>query len=403
MSTWLPLLLVTACGRPEPSPPADQAVRVSMVLRGHHPSAEELADLRSETRTLDQLAQDWVSGPAFAETVADWHAQMLLLRHDTTNLLPPIGALEGVGGQAMADAMTEGPLRLIAHHVSQGTPYDAWFTGRMVAVDPVTAKMWGLDHEPEGAHWQISEWPPQVPAAGILADSTLWMRHISSDTNHHRTRANFVHTTWLCEDLAQRTLDLGELDLSDPVAVSDALNNDPACIGCHETLDPIASAFAGFDRYILPAEIEDAHEAGCVEDAPFCYPLNLYRPAQVPSHQDMALPPPGLAGVPVADLEGLAEALVSDSRFAPCVTRRWLSWSRQQPIHTLDPDEVSTLAAQFVDSGHDLATLALASTSDGRLDPLPAQHMRPEAISRDIARLTGFVWWADPDGGTCTE
>ena len=397
----LPLLLLGCGAEPEPLDDVQRAVRASLMLRGHRPTEPEVDALRARATTVDQLAASWVRQPAFAETVADWHAEFLLLRHDTMAPLPPIGVLEGTEGQELIEALTESPLRLIAHQVEMGTPVSEWFAGRDTATNAAGARLWGLPYDDTGPDWQITQWPSDVPAAGLLADHGLWMRHISSDTNHHRTRANLIHTAWLCEDLAQRTLEIGTLDLADPVAVSTALQTDPACAGCHEVLDPVAAALAGFDRYVLPAEITEAMEGGCIDSDPHCYPIDLYRPDTLADHTAMDLPSPALGGVEVDGLEGLGSALVADPRFAPCMARRWLSYSRQQPLDEVSPADVVELAEVFVASGHDIATLAWASVSGHKLNTVPSQHVRPEATARDVERLTGFRWLADPDGGQC--
>ena len=396
------LPLVVACGHSEPVPdPADRAVRVSMALRGIRPTVDELALVRANPALLPALADQWVQSPEFTETVVDWHAEWLLLRHDARHPLPSLGPLEGSTGQEMVEALSEGPLRLVAHIVDAGRPYTDVFATPEVAVNSTSALIWGLPWQEGGEPWQLTEWTDGRPAAGLLSDSSLWMRHISSDTNHHRARANIVHTTWLCEDLSQRTLDLGPLDLSDPDAVDNALSTDPGCVGCHQTLDPLAASFTPFDRYILPSEVESAYEAGCVDDA--CYPLRLYRPETEPDRHALGLPPAALAGVATDDLGALGKALTEDPRFAPCVARQWASWMGQRPLWDVPNDEVERLASVFVQTNYDLRAMALAAAAGADFGALEPRVARPEQVARDIEALTGFSWMADVDGGDCLD
>lgn len=386
--------------------PGIEARRVSMALRGVPPSLGELTLVRQEPTALRALTDQWLADPRFAETVADWHAEMLWLRHDTEAPLPPRGPLEGEDRGAIGDSMAEAPLRSVVRLVREGASYRSLFEGRQVSVDARTAAVWGLPYEPGFGGWQTASLPAELPAAGILVDPNLWSRHISSDTNHHRARANLVHRVWLCEDLSARTLELGDLDLSDADAVTDAVRTDPGCVGCHETLDPLASAFAGWRRYITPSEVAAAYDAGC-EDADFCYPLGLYAPASVPTAADLALPEPALAGRPVADLAELGQALVDDPRFGTCVARQMAAYLRQQSLSEVPSAEAERLGRRFVDSGHDLTVLAREivlsdrfRAQGGEVGPLLA---RPEQVARTVADRTGFTWLGDPDAGSCPD
>lgn len=401
----LALSALVACGG-RGEDPGREAFRVSMALRGVPPDAAEVARVRDDPEALDRLTDQWLTDPRFAETIADQHAEFLWLRHDTQEPLPAIGALEGEALGAIADSVAEAPLRRLAMLVAADRPYTELFAGRQVAVDRVGARIWGLTWQEGGPEWQLATRPGDQPAAGILGDPNLWMRHTSSDTNHQRGRANLVHRAWLCEDLASRPLDLEGVDLSDPAVVGEAVRDDPGCSGCHATLDPLAASFAGWRRYAFPREVTDAHAAGC-EDADYCYPLRLWAPEELPSAAELGLPPAALAGRPVGDLDALAAALVEDPRFAPCVARRMAAYLGQEELEEVPSAEVDRLARVFVDGGYRLAPLARAvvrserfAASGGEVGPLFA---RPEQVARTVEARTGFVWRGDPDRGVCRE
>lgn len=377
-----------------------------MALRGVPPDAAEVARVRHDPDALGALVDRWLADPRFAETVADWHAETLWLRHDTQAPLPAVGALAGEALGAIGDAVAEAPARRVAMLAAADRPYTDLFSGREVAVDRVGARIWGLPYDEAGPAWQLVSQPDDVPAAGILADPNLWMRHTSSDTNHHRGRANLVHRAWLCEDLSSRSIDLEGVDLTDPAAVGASVRDDPSCAGCHETLDPLAASFAGWRRYAFPVEVGAAHAAGC-PDPDYCYPLGLWAPDAVPDASALGLPPAALDGRPVADLAGLAAAVVADPRFAPCAARRMAAYLGQEELEDVPDAEVDRLARVFVDSGYRLSALARAvvrserfAAQGGEVGPLVA---RPEQVVRTVEARTGFVWRGDPDRGVCPE
>ena len=71
------------------------AARASLALRGLRPSAEELAAVEADPNALPALVDAWLETDAFGDTVADYHAELLLVRADIIEPLPAIGPLEG--------------------------------------------------------------------------------------------------------------------------------------------------------------------------------------------------------------------------------------------------------------------------------------------------------------------
>ncbi|MEO0599811.1 MAG: hypothetical protein AAF211_00145, partial [Myxococcota bacterium] len=80
MRRWLPLLAAVACGSGEESPTTGgpeevtaeaartQAMRVSMAVRGHRPSLDELDAVSEDPTVLPSLLETWMASPAFGET-----------------------------------------------------------------------------------------------------------------------------------------------------------------------------------------------------------------------------------------------------------------------------------------------------------------------------------------------
>ena len=69
----------------------------------------------------------------------------------------------------------------------------------------------------------------------------------STTANANRKRANTVSRLFLCQDYLLRPISFErDINLLDGDAVETAIQTDPACVGCHNTLDPLAAHFFGF-------------------------------------------------------------------------------------------------------------------------------------------------------------
>ena len=384
----LPLLL--AC-TPTSDELARSAVRVSMALRGTHPSPRELDALLAGEVTLESLARDWVRDPAFGETVRDQHAEQLLLRWDTEAHPPPLGPLEGVPQGELGRSLDEEPLRLVERIVLEGRPYTGILTAPTTVADETVATAYGLAWDPAGPDWQELAWPDGRPAAGILASTGVWQRHMSSDTNYQRARANLLFSRLLCQpfDAAGRGVRL-------PSTSPDAVRDDPECAACHTRLDPVASAFFGFRRYVLPSEIRGAYAEGCAEGAD-CYPFTLWSPDAVDDWAEVGMPTPAWNGEPVADLTDLLQRASEEPAFATCTTRRFAQWLTR--VEEPDPNAVAEWSANFVDGGYDARELAVDLVLSEDFLAGPRALARPEQYDRLLTSLTAYTFDALPGEG----
>ena len=92
--------------------------------------------------------------------------------------------------------------------------------------------------------------------------NTSWWRYTSTASNANRKRANAISRIFLCNDYLSRPIEFDrDLDLTDEDAVTDALQNDPACVNCHVSLDPLAGYLWGFWWFIddNPADMSSYH------------------------------------------------------------------------------------------------------------------------------------------------
>ncbi|MEZ4238414.1 MAG: DUF1585 domain-containing protein [Myxococcota bacterium] len=396
VQAMLPLLATAwiACDRPAEAP-VHQLVRASMALRGVRPSPGEIAALQADPGQLEALVTGWLDDPRFGETVRDMHAEQFLLRIDSRDHLEPLGPLAGWTQAEITASLDEEPLRLIERIVTEGRPYTEIVTADRAVADPVTAAAHGALRDP-GEGWVEADWGDDRPLAGILSSTSLWQRHMSSNVNHHRTRAHFVLSDLLCQDFPAG-------NVQSRVETGDALTDDPTCGACHQTLDPLASAFYGFRDYVLPADNALAEGRGCPPDGAWaCTPLGMWDDALQADREAENMPPAALFGQPVADLADLGRQIAAQPAFARCTARRFASWLGQLPEERVPDAEVDRLTDVLEASGFDARAVVLDvvldpafAREDGWAGPLRA---RPEQLARLVEDLTGFRWTSDVPG-----
>jgi hypothetical protein len=423
----LPLMVLAACAVPTAlAPPSAvpstatldvsaQLVRASLSLRGHRPSAAEIADARTHPERLQDMVASFAQTEAFVEVMADLHAERWRVRVDTRSALPPRGPLQGVAAGEIQRAITEGPLEMVRQLVREGRPYTDLVTSEEVRTNAVLAELYGLEHDPAGPEWQWARFEDGRPAAGVLSDNGLWMRHLSADTNKGRLRAAVFADALLCVDLVGRGVPVVPgADLTDAGAVADAVRDVPACVACHQTLDPLAAHFHGFRRYVLPYEVRAAYDRGCEGDErDSCYPITFYNPSNERLWEDEGLRPPSYFGLASDGLADLGAHVAADPRFAECTVRTLYSWFAQTEREHIPHDVVAPLTASFVGGGFDLRELAanivgssafLASgTGIGEDFVVGALSLRPEQLDTTLQALAGFRWQADLDALDCAE
>jgi hypothetical protein len=422
----LPLVMLS-CQREPLSPPPDpwlapheQAVRVSMALRGLRPSLSELERATSGgDAALAELVDEWLESPEFATTIRDMHAEQLLIRTDVEEQLPLYGPLEGLDTTTLHQGLTEVPLAIVEDVVMSGRPYSEIVTTQRFRTNAVYSAVHGLPFDDNGPEWQEVEWTDGRPLAGLLSDSELWRRHRSAGSNFHRGRANFVSSIFLCEDFATRDVPVeGGIDLSDEFAVAEAVTQRGTCIACHQALDPLAAYFWGFRHQLNAQAVRNTYESGCEYpvDNPtpppghgvasdLCYPLRFYQPELENDWEAWRLRPPGYFGLPGDDLVDLGAYIASDARFASCSARRFWSYFAQERTTDVDPALVSELTSVLEAEGQDARALVKAIVLHPRFRSREGGVLttRPEQLSRTIEELTGFRWVVEPHKECDTE
>jgi hypothetical protein len=406
--------------------PVEQLLRISMSLRGERPSISEIARVRDDPAQLDVFVDAWLQSDAFGRQIRDLHAQDFLTRTDTLEQLPSRGPIRDDNTWQVHTSVPEAPMRLVEWVVMSDLPYTEIVQTEVMIADRITAEVNGLAWDPRGpTEWQETSWEDGRPKAGLLSSSQLWRRHRSAGSNFHRLRANFIADTFLCEPFSERDIVVeGGIDLSDELAVADAVMTNDACVGCHQALDPLAAHFWGFRKQLKNRAVRLAYEDDCrwdpeseivrgqghgVEDN--CYPLRFYYPIKEHEWQDWELRPPSFYGQPSARMDTLGEQIASDQRFAECTARRFWGWFAQEPKDEVDDALAFELADDFKRSGYDAKALVrqivtherfLAERADSRdWEPVGLLQVRPEQLDSVLTQLMDFTWWGSPTSDSC--
>lgn len=265
-------------------------------LIGRLPTAEEIAALDAAEAadeaaddtdgaalraTIDQIVLDAMTEPAFDRRLFEIWNDLLLT--DTGRVEQSYGSLAGSSvprelraaaqcdatnwfnyndrtGTADArlcteanEALTEEPLRLIAHVVRQDRPFGEILTAEYRYLNVFAARLFGIDLTPFAGHEDDEEFYAEVripamhgPAglpeeyAGLLTTNAFLYRYGSGSTNRNRGRAHQYLTMFRGLDVMKSAarIDLSQLDVA-----HFPWRNDPQCVGCHTAIDPIAGAF----------------------------------------------------------------------------------------------------------------------------------------------------------------
>jgi len=379
---------------PEPEYLDDDAllVRISMALRGTRPSAEDLQAVRDDPSVLPNLVDAYMAGPGFAETVRDLHNDAL--HTNVEGQFPSFAPLEDVAGFAISQSIMNTSLRLAEAIVLEDRPYSELVTADTWVIDDVVAAVYGIDAP--GSGWREIPMPSDRPAAGVLSDNAFFLRHESAGANHNRGRANAVTTALLCLDYEDTNIELDDgVDLTDPAALADALSNNPSCMACHETLDPIASHFFPYPGNVMNGDITG-------------YPVpDLYRPEGEDAWMNTNGRAPEYFGQETGDIGALGAAIAEDSRFTACAARRFYAYFTRTRLEDVPQETVEVLQAAFEADDlrartlirevvlSDAFRIAAASDEADADDVHGYLRARPFQLARLVEDLTGYRWELD--------
>lgn len=367
--------------------PGDRLLRISMALRGRRPAEAELAAVEADLAALPGIVDGYLETAEFGAIVRDLHNDALLAITDFG--VPPAGflakdTLAGLDIYAINRAIMEAPLRLVEHVVMTDAPYSEIVTADYTLADPAVAGAWGLEYAGEG--WQVVDPPSDLRRAGILADAWLFTRHGSTVSNAARGRANAISRALLCHDFLDRDIEIdASVNLADPNAVAEAVQDNPSCVACHQLLDPLASFFEGYKTDFVPLLVS--------------YPQDRFAKGFFTDLLKVDMRPAHYFGTPGDSLGDLGAMIARDPRFSLCAARRAHAYFHQVGLADVPFESAAMLQSALTADGMSykkmIRALVLADDFAVATGPLGRKRARPIQLARAVQDLTGFRWRTD--------
>jgi hypothetical protein len=356
--------------------------RASLDLRHRTPSLDDFLRIDRDPDAYSALVDSYLREPAFGDAVADLFARPFRTRFE--QYFHPFLGDYGLD-DAYQRAVAEEPLRLLRAMALEDRPFSDLVTADTTFVDEHTARTWPVaGYDAARGGWQEVRYDDDRPPAGVLSMNALYFRYSSCGQNHHRGRANALSRMLLCDNYLKRPIDFPrDIDLTDEEGVRDAVRENPACVACHASLDPLASFLFGF-----------ANDVG--DD-----PQPFYDPGMADGWRDATGLAPAFHGVPGDDLTDLGHAIADDPRFLRCATTRVVEglFGRAVDVdaHTADGgfDIVTAHQQAFQAGGATLSALWRSVVHDAGyrgVDPTRdvTKWMSPEVFGDAVANLTGY-------------
>lgn len=398
---WL-LPLLASCAQ-EPAPeglellsPRGQLIRLSVDLRGIHPSETELQAIEDDPGLYEDFVDRYLDidrdDQRLNDRMVEIFNQRLLTRTEDTYGL----SVSGADDAELAERLGDEPLELLRHVFELDLPYTEMVLADYTMADPLLAAALDLDHEGEG--WQAAWYTDGRPHVGILSMSGTWLRYPSAGGNANRHRANAVSKVLMCDDYLTRpiVLDRSAVDqlISDPES---AISENASCQSCHATLDPLAAHFFGF----FDADADDS--------------FAWYLPENEEGWRDYADKSPGFYGIPTTGLAELGIHIADDPRFVDCAVQTVFEGLTQRTMEDADWEEVQAHRTAFTDAGLVLRPLvrSVVTSDEYRAqatdDPELSERLAtvklasPAQLADIVEDLTEYRWSFSGQDGLTTE
>ncbi|MEC7986483.1 MAG: DUF1592 domain-containing protein [Myxococcota bacterium] len=361
----------------------EQLIRLSVDLRGIHPTETELKAIETHPELYDDFVDRYLEDYRLPERVRQIFNRKFLTRTNDNYGFSHPDYSDGEIGRSIG----EEPLRLISYIFENDLPYSEIVTADYTMANPVLAKIWNLDY-PEGeSDWRPARYQDSRPHAGILSMSSVWSRYPSMGGNANRHRANALSKMLLCNDYLSRPVVLSRAAVDQlTIDPEDAINTNSSCQSCHSSLDPLAAHFYGF----FPVNEEEMME--------------LYWPEREENWRMYAEKEPAYFGTMTGNITELGQLMGEDTRIVDCAVKTVMEGLQQREITDWDWTEYHTHRDAFI--GADLSlrylirsivtsdTYKIATSNNKEImDHIPSvKVVNPYQLSAIMADITGFQW-----------
>lgn len=346
-----------------------QLIRLSVDLRGVHPSEAELAAIEANPDLYEGYVDRWLDDDRLLPRMREVFNQRFLVETGGTYGQ----GYPGASSRQVAAAIADEPLRLIERIIDQDLPYTEVVTADYTMANPLLAEMWDLERTESSSGWEPARYQDGREHAGVLSMSSVWLRYDSMGGNANRHRANAVSKMLLCDDYLSRPIVLNRAAVDQLIEDPEtAIRTNESCQSCHSTLDPLSAHFFGFFYY----DDEDG-------DA------SMYRPENEQDWRNYAGDPPGFYGVPTAGLGELGDMLADDPRVVDCAVQTVWEGLNQRSLTDDDWEEIQAHRAAFVDAGLTVKPLVKSVV-------MSAEYRAGEVLDEELAERLPSVRLASP-------
>lgn len=365
--------------------------RMSLDLRGTLPTLAELDAVEADPAALSRIRDEMLADPRFEERLVvlfgeQWHTLVTVYDIEYYDY-----GLERVDDRPLRRSIGEEPLRLLAYVGARDLPWTEVVTADYMLSNELLGDVWPIDYPEGGEGWQVSQWNDQRPKAGVLVSNGLWWRYTTNTFNQSRSRASALFRLLACTDLLGRPVSFsaaGRTSAEDPSA---AILNEPYCVTCHASIEPVAAALFGFWVAVQYSADE----------------MTYYHPEREALASTLTPVEPAWFGEPVYGLEDLGVVIADDPRFSQCAVRRMAKalWRRDTTL--TDLPTVLTLDQEFRDEGMRIRSLVIDLTDSAQYRAgafsadapqatvdreLTVRMLSPDQLQTAIEELTGFRW-----------
>jgi len=390
----LSLLTLVSCQEASPEKvgpytllsPRERLIRLSVDLRGVHPTEEDLVAISENPDLYEDFVDRWMDDPRFVARMGEVFNERFLTRTADSYGV----SVEGVDGTVVAEAIGNEPIKLVERIVRDDLPWSEIVTADYTMANPVLARAYNLEYPSGQTGWEMAHYKDGREHAGILTMSTTWLRYPSMGGNANRSRANAVSRMLLCDDYLNRPLVLNRAAVDQlTISPEDAIATNVSCQSCHSTLDPIASHFFGFFIY---------------DDQEFTENPLVYRPEREEAWREFSNRAPGWYGTPTANIREMAALIAEDQRFSDCAVQTVVESFNQRTFLDEDWEELMAHQDAFEAEGLRIRPLVrsvvtspayMAGSVDDEILAERVSTVRmasPAQLTAIVEDITGYRW-----------
>lgn len=356
--------------------------RLSLDIRGKVPSPSEVASFDSSDpeSMINEYLQDDGFGERIRAIYADYYGTITdqyFITGSDFNLEDEISFRQSIGQES---------LQLLSYVAEKDLPWYEIVTADYTMGNDLLLSIFPLEELEESGEWRKVRYSDNRPLSGVLSANSLWWRYASTDSNANRLRANAVSTIFLCSNYLEKPITFArDNNLLDPEGLSDAIKNDPNCVNCHRTLDPLAAHLFGFWAPRVDSWMEQS----------------FYHPDRERLWLEYLSVPPEYFGQESNNLTDLGHNIAQDPRFASCAVEQIMSHFLAQDINLGDAKRAAPHREAFIQDNLKMRSLIRSVVQDpayraGLLnaeeEATNAKLLKLDQLVSSIEDLTGFRW-----------